>query len=98
MSTRGTKLSRRDVLQQAGAGTLALASWSWPAAAEEPGKGATKLTEHLLVHGDARHMGWLGDEAVHLVVTSPPYWTLKKHNDHSRTIRQSATECASLRG
>ncbi|MFN8625054.1 MAG: site-specific DNA-methyltransferase [Candidatus Binatia bacterium] len=27
-------------------------------------------------------MTWLQEESVHLVVTSPPYWTLKKYNDH----------------
>ena len=27
-------------------------------------------------------MDWIPDESVHLVVTSPPYWTLKKYNDH----------------
>jgi site-specific DNA-methyltransferase (adenine-specific) len=32
--------------------------------------------------GDARDLGWIADESVHLVVTSPPYWTLKKYNDH----------------
>ena len=32
--------------------------------------------------GDARDLGWLTDESIHLVVTSPPYWTLKKYNDH----------------
>jgi site-specific DNA-methyltransferase (adenine-specific) len=30
--------------------------------------------------GDARDLGWLPDESVHLVVTSPPYWTLKEYN------------------
>lgn len=32
--------------------------------------------------GDARELDWLADESVHLVVTSPPYWTLKKYNEH----------------
>ncbi len=32
--------------------------------------------------GDARTLDWVGDESIHLVVTSPPYWTLKKYNDH----------------
>ncbi len=32
--------------------------------------------------GDARELQWIPDESVHLVVTSPPYWTLKKYNDH----------------
>lgn len=27
-------------------------------------------------------MGFLSNESVHLAVTSPPYWTLKKYNDH----------------
>jgi site-specific DNA-methyltransferase (adenine-specific) len=27
-------------------------------------------------------MDWLADESIHLAVTSPPYWTLKKYNDH----------------
>jgi site-specific DNA-methyltransferase (adenine-specific) len=32
--------------------------------------------------GDARDLSWLPDESVHLVVTSPPYWTLKRYNEH----------------
>jgi site-specific DNA-methyltransferase (adenine-specific) len=36
-------------------------------------------TEHSLRLGDARDMAWLDDEAIHLVVTSPPYWTLKQY-------------------
>jgi len=39
-------------------------------------------TTHLLNLGDARHLDWIGDGAVHLVVTSPPYFNLKKYNDH----------------
>lgn len=31
--------------------------------------------------GDARELDWLPDASVHLVVTSPPYWTLKEYND-----------------
>ena len=27
-------------------------------------------------------LDWIPDKSVHLVVTSPPYWTLKKYNDH----------------
>jgi modification methylase len=34
---------------------------------------------HRLHLGDARDMSWLKHEHVHLVVTSPPYWTLKKY-------------------
>ena len=36
--------------------------------------------------GDARNLDWIGDEAVHLVVTSPPYWTLKDYNDHPEQL------------
>lgn len=37
-------------------------------------------TVHHLVHGDSRQME-LPPESVHLVVTSPPYWTLKEYRD-----------------
>ncbi len=36
-------------------------------------------TSHLLQLGDARDLSWLSDRSVHLVVTSPPYWTLKEY-------------------
>src|SRR5689334_5066737 len=36
-------------------------------------------TRHWLRLGDARDVSSLADESVHLVVTSPPYWTLKKY-------------------
>jgi site-specific DNA-methyltransferase (adenine-specific) len=36
-------------------------------------------TLHRLVHGDARDLSFLPDESVHLVVTSPPYWNLKRY-------------------
>lgn len=39
-------------------------------------------TNHTLHIGDARDLSWIPNESVHLVVTSPPYWTLKKYNDH----------------
>lgn len=38
-------------------------------------------TSHFLVHGDARQMSSIPPESAHLVVTSPPYWTLKKYDD-----------------
>jgi site-specific DNA-methyltransferase (adenine-specific) len=34
-----------------------------------------------LHQGDARELDWIADESIHLVVTSPPYWTLKEYND-----------------
>ena len=36
-------------------------------------------TTHRLRLGDARDLSWIRDSSVHLVVTSPPYWTLKKY-------------------
>lgn len=39
-------------------------------------------TAHRLVQGDARELSFVEEESVHLVVTSPPYWTLKKYRDH----------------
>lgn len=37
-------------------------------------------TRHDLWHADARDMGFLPPESVHLVVTSPPYWVLKEYH------------------
>lgn len=37
------------------------------------------VTEHRLWRGDARDLSAIPDESVHLVVTSPPYWTLKEY-------------------
>lgn len=36
-------------------------------------------TEHRIRKGDARDLSHLPNESVHLVVTSPPYWTLKEY-------------------
>ena len=44
-------------------------------------RAAETVTTHRLQLGDAREMSWIGDESVHLVVTSPPYWTLKRYED-----------------
>jgi len=38
-------------------------------------------TYHSLHLGDARRMTAVGPESVHLVLTSPPYWTLKEYRD-----------------
>ncbi len=42
---------------------------------------ADSQTVHQLHVGDARSFPYVGDESVHLLVTSPPYWTLKRYND-----------------
>src|SRR5579872_6387505 len=36
-------------------------------------------TTHELRIGDARDLSRIPDKSVHLIVTSPPYWTLKKY-------------------
>ena len=36
-------------------------------------------TTHALRHGDARDLSHIEDDSVHLIVTSPPYWTLKEY-------------------
>lgn len=39
-------------------------------------------TNHRLINTDARDLSFLADESVHLIVTSPPYWNLKRYNEH----------------
>jgi DNA modification methylase len=53
---------------------LILRSSPWPSPFDESRHGV-----HL---GDARDLSWIPDGSVHLVVTSPPYWTLKDYRDH----------------
>lgn len=43
-------------------------------------------TTHTLNLGDARSLGWIADQSVHLIVTSPPYFNLKKYNDHDEQM------------
>lgn len=40
-------------------------------------------TTHDLICGDSRSLPHIEDESVHLVVTSPPYWTLKQYVGHA---------------
>src|ERR1700730_4090741 len=47
-------------------------------------------TKHCLRLGDARDLSWIPDESVHLVVTSPPYWTLKKYESNKRQLGEIA--------
>jgi DNA modification methylase len=39
-------------------------------------------TYQRLINGDARDLTFLGDESIHLAVTSPPYWNLKRYNEN----------------
>ncbi len=43
-------------------------------------------TSHRLYCRDSRDLSFIADESIHLVVTSPPYWTLKKYNDHEQQL------------
>jgi site-specific DNA-methyltransferase (adenine-specific) len=52
----------------------------WPAPFEK--------TKHRLHLGDARELGWIPDNSVELVVTSPPYWTLKKYEDRNGQLAE----------
>lgn len=65
-------------------------------------------TVHRLHQGDARDLSWIPDASVQLVVTSPPYWTLKEYtagnpdqmghfDDYDRFLEEMDTawkECA----
>lgn len=41
-----------------------------------------KKTYHKLIQGDARDLSFIRDNSIHLAITSPPYWTLKRYNEH----------------
>ncbi|MBN1310283.1 MAG: site-specific DNA-methyltransferase [Anaerolineae bacterium] len=43
-------------------------------------------TTHDLIQGDARDLSFIENTSVHLIVTSPPYWTLKKYRDHENQL------------
>jgi len=40
------------------------------------------ITRHLITSGDARHLTHVQSNSVHLVVTSPPYASLKEYPEH----------------
>jgi len=46
----------------------------------------TAGSNHVLRQGDARSLDWIPDESVHLVVTSPPYWTLKDYPENASQL------------
>lgn len=50
-----------------------------PSVAVRTQKLAPTKTNHFLRCDDAREMTWLPEASVHLVLTSPPYWTLKEY-------------------
>src|SRR5205807_7194109 len=44
------------------------------------------ITTHSLHLGDARDLSWMKDQSVHLIVTSPPYFTLKKYEANENQL------------
>jgi len=51
-----------------------------------PKDGCPLRTQHKLVRGDARDLSFIRDASVHLVVTSPPYWTLKRYEENPNQL------------
>ena len=49
-------------------------------------------TMHRIINGDSRQMSLLGDESVHLIVTSPPYWQLKDYGKEDQIGYDTATK------
>ena len=43
-------------------------------------------TNHALHQADARNLSFVNNESVHLILTSPPYWTLKKYRDNENQL------------
>jgi DNA modification methylase len=43
-------------------------------------------TTQTIYVSDSRDLSMIQDDSVHLVVTSPPYWNLKKYNDHDNQL------------
>jgi site-specific DNA-methyltransferase (adenine-specific) len=62
-----------EALAQLRGANLILRSQPWPSPFDQ--------TTHRLHLGDARDLSWIPNESVHLVVTSPPYWTLKQYRN-----------------
>ncbi len=45
-----------------------------------------EVTTHRLIQGDARNVSFIKNESVNLVLTSPPYWTLKRYNENPNQL------------
>jgi hypothetical protein len=50
-------------------------------------------TFHTLRCSDARDLSWIPSESVHLVVTSPPYWILKKYKENCEGQLGDLADC-----
>jgi len=53
-------------------------------------------TKHTLRLGDARDLSWIPNGSIHLIVTSPPYWTLKRYEANKRQLGEIADYSAFL--
>jgi modification methylase len=53
---------------------------------EQPWPSPFDSTRHTLKCGDARQLSWIPNRSVHLVVTSPPYWNLKKYRTNNAQL------------
>lgn len=80
----------RDLSRLLGSLTTAEADHLIPQVSKDPARLAeielearSRPTSHRLIRGDSRKLldHDIEPESVHLVVTSPPYWTLKKYNE-----------------
>lgn len=49
-----------------------------------------KTLTHVIHGGDSRQLDWIADGTVHLVVTSPPYWTLKEYPENADQLELTA--------
>jgi len=41
-----------------------------------------RITTHRLIQGDTRSLSFIPDGSIHLAITSPPYWSLKRYNEN----------------
>ena len=48
-----------------------------------------RLTKHTLIIGDSIFMPEVESGSIQFVVTSPPYWNLKKYGDNGLSLKQA---------
>jgi DNA modification methylase len=61
-----------------------------PSAAVQARKSLELKCTQTLRRGDARELVWIKDDSVHLVLTSPPYWTLKEYPENEGQLGLTA--------
>jgi DNA modification methylase len=55
-------------------------------------KGIEKVSAYTLIIADSTSMPEIKSESIHLVVTSPPYWNLKKYGEEGLGPKQAYTK------